>query len=120
MSNKLWHVFQQHDSGCHFSNDPGDGWPEPAVIVNSTFATGAAEWLAGETGSDAIHSATPRSTVEGFKLIPDRRAIQERLFHPRHEYGRRVGVAFDTTNGSYPAQGSEGKLGAAVAVAQGE
>jgi hypothetical protein len=114
-SNKLGDVLQQDELGSHVSDDGCDGRPEPAVIVSPTLATGRAERLAGEPGSDEIHSATPRLAVEGDEVIPDRSVIQPRLRHPLHEDGRRVGVPLNVSHGSYPCQGSEGEFESSVA-----
>lgn len=74
-----------------------------------------------ETGSDDIHPAMPRATVEGGDVIPDRRLIQVRFFHPRHEDGRCVGVPLNTSHGSYVDAGeSESELESSVSVEQAE
>jgi len=107
MSNNVWHIFQDDVSGLYFADDPCDVWPEPTVIVKSTARTRGAEWLAGESGCDDIHAATPRFAVEGYEVVPYRGLIQSRLAHPFHEDGRRVGVPFNVTHGSY-SEGFEG------------
>jgi hypothetical protein len=116
VSNKLWDVLQENVSGLNVTDDPGDFRPEPPVIVNSTFLTGSGEGLAGETGSDEIHSATPRFSVERGEVRPDRSLIQPLFFHPRHEYGRCVGVPLNVTHGSGDV--SEGELESSVAGAE--
>lgn len=118
ISNKLWHVLQHDESRSHLTHDPFDDRPEPPVIVSSTSGTGRGERLAGEAGSDEIHAATPRSTVEGVEVIPDRRRIQGRVSHPRHEDGRRVALPLNVSHGSYPCHGSECKLESSVARAE--
>jgi hypothetical protein len=120
MSKKLRDVLQQDESGFHVTDDPLNVWPEPTIIVNSTLFPGGREWLAGETGSDDIHSSTPRSTVERGNIIPYRALIQARLFHPFHEDGRCVAVPLNTSHGSYPCQRSESKFSSSVPVAQGD
>ena len=117
-SNKLGDVLQQDESGSQVSDDGCDGWPEPALIVSSTLLPSRAERLARETGSDEIHSATPRSAVERGEVIPDRSLIQTRLRHPLHENGRCVGVPLNVSHGSYPCHGSEGELESSVAGAE--
>lgn len=117
-SNKLGDVLQQDESGSQVSDDGCDGWPEPALIVSSTLLPSRAERLARETGSDEIHSATPRAAVEGGEVIPDRSLIQTRLRHPLHENGRCVGVPLNVSHGSYPCHGSEGELESSVAGAE--
>lgn len=108
-SNKSGDVLHEHESRSHLSHDPGNVRPQPSLIIDTEAAPGCGERLTVETGSDEIHSATPRATVEAGDVIPDRRRIQGRLFHPCHESGRRVGVPLNTSHGSYVV-GSEGKL----------
>lgn len=100
MPNKSGHVLQDDVSGSHVSDDSSDIGPYPPFVVESAPLAGGAERLAGETGSDDIHSSTPRSAVEGAQIVPDRRLIQGRLFHPCHESGRRVGVPLNVTHSS--------------------
>lgn len=119
-SNKLGDVLQQDESRSHVTDDPCDVRPEPPVIVSSTLPACDRERLAGEAGSDEIHSATPRATVEGDEVIPDRSLIQPRLAHPFHEDGRCVGIPLNVSHGSYPCQGSEGELESSVAGAEME
>jgi hypothetical protein len=114
VSNNTWHVLQHDESRSHLTNDAGDVRPEPTVIVNSTPLSGQAERLTWETGSDEIHSSTPRCAVEGFNVIPDRCLIQPRLRHPFHENGRRVGVPLNVSHGSYPCHGSQRELESSV------
>ena len=56
------------------------------------------ERLARIASSDDVHRAAPRAAVEGGNVVPDRRRIQGRVFHPRHEDGRGVGVPLDMTH----------------------
>jgi len=65
MSDELSDILQQDVSGSNVTDDPADGWPEPTIICNSGLGPCGAEGLAGETGSDNIHSPTPRSAVKG-------------------------------------------------------
>lgn len=76
-----WHVLQEHVAGSYVANDSDDIGPNPAVVSLSLTLSGKAERLAGETCSEAIHDATPRSAVEGSEIIPDRRVIQLTAFH---------------------------------------
>ena len=99
-ANKSGDVLQEHEPGFHVSHDPGNVRPQPSLIIDTVTPPCARERLAVETGSDDIHAATPRATVERGDVIPDRRSIQVRLFHPCHESGRRVGVPLNTHHGS--------------------
>jgi hypothetical protein len=99
-SNNVGDVLQPDVSGSHFSHDPGNVWPEPSLIIDTPPLPGCGEGLAVETGSDDIHSLMPRAAVEGGDVIPDRRLIQVRFFHPGHESGRCVGVPLNTHHSS--------------------
>ncbi|GAH89410.1 unnamed protein product, partial [marine sediment metagenome] len=81
--NEAWHVLQPHVSGSHVHTDPKDSRPEPAGVVRAAPPAGVAPGLAGEPRTDDIHSAAPRSAVEGSNVIPDRRRIQALVRHPR-------------------------------------
>ena len=116
MANNAWDVLQEHVSGSNVTDDPADVWPEPTVIVSSGALAGGAEGLAGETGSDEIHSATPRASVKGAQVRPDRCAIQARFVHPRHESGRCVGVPLNVSHGA--GDSSHGELESAVSGAE--
>src|SRR5262245_26913878 len=118
MSNKLWHVLQEHESRSHLSHAPADGRPEPAIIVNSTLVPGGTERLAGEAGGDEV-SSSEQVCREGLHLSPPSGLIQARCLQPGHEDGRRGGVAFTVSQG--PAADSaqlEGELEPSVAGAQ--
>jgi hypothetical protein len=113
--NKSGDVFQENKSWSHVTNDPEDGRPEPAFVVNSVLVSRNAKWLAWETGSDAIHFSAPRFAIEGREIVPDRSAIQVLLCHPRHEIGRCVGIPLNVTYGSaWDSCKSEGKLESSV------
>jgi len=67
-----------------------DAIEEPAVIVGAEPSPGDAVGLAGIARHDAIHCATPCSSVEGGKVRPDRRRMEPPVFHARdHDAGSR-------------------------------
>ncbi len=118
-SNKSGDVLQEHESRSHVSHDPGNVRPEPSLIIDTVTPSCGRERLTVETGSDEIHSATPRATVERADVIPDRSEIQVRLFHPGHESGRCVAVPLNTSHGSYVEAGeAESEFESAVSVEQ--
>jgi hypothetical protein len=53
-------------------HDSQDLLDEEPVVAGSEVASDFAVWLARVSRSDAIHEATPRSSVEGGKVRPDR------------------------------------------------
>jgi len=119
--NKSGDVLQEHESRSHVSHDPGNVWPEPSLVIDTSTLSGRRERLAGEAGSDEIHPAAPRRTVEGGEVRPDRRPIQVRLVHPGHESGRCVGVPLNVSHGSGGDPGElEGELESSVAGAEVE
>ena len=93
-------VFEEDQTGLALSDDSSDVRPEVARVVFAALVAGDAERLARVTGRDEIHSSTPRCAVEGGQVVPDRRAIQGRVFHPRHESGRCVAVPLNMTHGA--------------------
>lgn len=88
-------VFQEDPAGLHFANDTSDVGPDPPLVFDALSGSGDAPGLARESRRDEIHDATPRSTVEGGYVTPDRSLIQGRVFHPRHECGCGVSLALD-------------------------
>lgn len=70
---------------------------------------GAGDVLAREAARDEIHDSTPRATIEGADVVPDRRLIQGLVFHPRHDRGRSVGFPFDIHDGTVGVSEGEGE-----------
>lgn len=91
-------VFDEHPFGLNFGDDAGDIVPEPSRVFLGELLAGNTDGLTGEAGSDEMNAATPWVAVECGNVIPDRRWIQRRVFHPRHESCRSVGFALDVTN----------------------
>jgi len=119
--NKSGDVLQEHVARSHVTDDPSDGRPEPPVIVSTLSLSGSGERLTRETGSDELHSASPRLSVERVEVRPDRSEIQPLLLHPLHEDGRCVAVPLNVTHGSaFHAGVSEAELETSVAGAEVE
>lgn len=98
-------VFEEAPFGLHLPDDPPDVWPEvPGVFFPASLAC-KAERLTGITGSEDMNAVTPRAAVEGGNVRPDRSLIQGRVFHPRHESGRREGFPLDVTNSAISGLG---------------
>lgn len=66
-------VFKEHPAGPAFADDPRDRGPQMAGVVLAAPLAGRRERLAGISRRQDIHNATPRSAVEGFNIVPDRR-----------------------------------------------
>jgi hypothetical protein len=91
-------VLEEHEGRLDLADDAGDMGPKVAQVVRAPTLARDGERLARIARSDDVHRAAPRSAVEGGNVVPDRRAIQGRVFHPRHEDGRGVGVPLDMTH----------------------
>jgi hypothetical protein len=72
--------------------------PQVALISLDESLSAKAMSLTGHAGNDAMNSATPRAAVESSHVRPDRRLIQGRFFHPRHEYRRGKDFPLDVTH----------------------
>ncbi len=93
-------ILEEAERGFDFRHDTGDVRPEMSWVFVAELASGDAKWLARIAAMDDIHHAAPRLAVKGGNVVPDRRAIQTLVFHPRHESCRRIGVPLDITHGS--------------------
>jgi len=96
--NKSRDVFEEAKRRFNLANDSRDVGPDPAVIVLSGLLAGDAPRLAGETGNDAIHAATPRPAVEGREIVPDRRIVQTARLHKRRQLRGSSGFPFDVND----------------------
>lgn len=119
-SNKPRHVLQEDNSGLHLANDLGDGRPDPPLVLLALPLAGGAPRLARESRSDEIHDSTPRATVEGGKVAPDRNRFQEPVRHARCQYRGGMSLPLDVTDRAKPSGSdkSEAEGEAPVAGAQ--
>lgn len=114
-------IFEEDEGRLAFADDAGDVGPEVARVVRAPALARDRERLARIARTDDIHRAAPRVAVEGGNVVPDRRAIQGRVFHPRHESGCGVGLPFDMAHSTIPGDGNgEPKVETACAGAEGE
>jgi hypothetical protein len=107
MSIEARDVFDEHERDSTLPDDPGDIGPNPALVLGASALPGDAPGLTGKSRSDEIHHSTPASSVERGEVIPNRRAAQGLVFHPRHEIGRGIGVPLDVANGASPSSGRQ-------------
>lgn len=91
-------ILEEHEGRLDLADDAGDMRPEVPRVICAPALARDRERLARIARSDDVHRAAPRAAVEGGNVVPDRRAIQGRVFHPRHEDGRGVGVPLDVTH----------------------
>lgn len=91
-------VLAEEQWGVAVVEDPQDVRPNVPFVVRAAALSGDREGLARVSTSDEIHRSAPRASIEGGQVVPDRRVIQVRRFHPRHESGCREGFPFDVTH----------------------
>jgi hypothetical protein len=65
--------------------DAGELGPEPARICGAELLAGRRAGLARVAAHDEIHCATPRSSVEGSEVSPERSRIEGSVFHARSQ-----------------------------------
>lgn len=111
-------VLEEAERRRDLPDDSSDVGPEVSGILSALARSRKAEGLTGVASSDEIHSAAPRSAVEGREIVPDRSRIQGRFLHPGHEDGRCEGFPLDIAHGATPSGQSE--VDAADSGAEGE
>ena len=80
-------VLEEAPGGLALSNNASDIWPEVAFVVFAAAMAGETERLTGVAASDEIHDPTPRASVEGSQVTPDRCRSQATLLHLRRQSG---------------------------------
>lgn len=114
-------ILEKDEGRLDLSNDPSDMRPEVARVVRTPALARDRERLARIARSNDVHRAAPRAAVKGGNVVPDRRAIQGRVFHPRHESGCGVGFPFDMAHSTISGDGDgEPEVEPARAGAEGE
>lgn len=98
-------ILEEDEGWLALADDAGDMRPEVARILGAEALACNRERLARIARSDDVHRAAPRAAVEAGNVVPDRRWIQGRLFHPCHENGRGVGFPFDMAHSSISGHG---------------
>ena len=114
-------ILEEDEGRFDFADDAGDMGPEVARIVRTSALARDRKWLARIARSDDVHRAAPRAAIEGSNIVPDRRWVQGRIFHPRHESGCGEGFPFDIAHSTISEDGDdEPKVEPASAGAEGE
>ena len=88
-------ILEEDEGRLDLADDAGDMRPEVARVVGAPAFARDGELLARIARSDDVHRAAPWAAVETGNVVPDRRVIQGRVFHPRHESGCGEGFPFD-------------------------
>jgi len=68
-----WGVFHEHETGSYLANNPCHFPPQAgALAVDACALACGADVLAWESARNNVNSASPRSSVKGSNVIPDR------------------------------------------------
>jgi hypothetical protein len=103
-SSESWGVFHEHEARSHLANGSCHLGPESAALSVESFAgSGDADVLARKAASDDIHHATPRLSVEGADVVPDRERRERAVVLTGAEHASGVVVDFDGAH-SAPAE----------------
>ncbi len=114
-------ILEEDEGRLDLANDAGDMRPEVPRVICAPALARDRERLARIARSDDVHRAAPRAAVESGNVVPDRCAIQGRVFHPRHESGCGVGFPFDMAHSTIAGDGDgEPEVEPACARAEGE
>jgi hypothetical protein len=72
-SNECWRVFHEDVARSYLANDAGHFHPESAALaVDPGTASGDADVLAGKAARHHVNNASPRPSVKGSDVIPNR------------------------------------------------
>jgi hypothetical protein len=98
-SNKeAWDVLQKDPPGLNVANDADNLRPDVAVVALAELLPGDAKRLTGESRSNEIHDSTPRASIEGSEVTPERSRIQGALFHTRRQDRGGIGFPLHVTD----------------------
>ncbi len=114
-------ILKKDEGRLDLADDAGDMRPEVTRIVHAAALARDGKWLARIARREDIHRATPWFAVEAGNIVPDRRAIQGRIFHPRHDNGCGEGFPFDMAHSTISGEcDGEPEVDASSAGAEGE
>lgn len=114
-------ILKKDEGRLDLADDAGDMRPEVTRIVRAPALARDGERLARIARREDIHRAAPWFAVETGNVIPDRRAIQGRIFHPRHDNGCGESFPFDIAHSTISGQcDGEPEVDPASAGAEGQ
>jgi hypothetical protein len=91
-------VLDADEPGLKDADDVGDVGPEVSLVLVGSLLPGDRERLTRDAAKDAVHEASPRASVEGSEVTPDRRCVQPPFFHAADQYAGRIGFPLDVTD----------------------
>lgn len=94
-------VFDKNVRRLNFVDDAGEMRPESALRAFDTpTLAGGADVLARESSRDDINVSTPRPSVEGPHIVPDRESLEYSVALPGKQDIAAVGINFNSANGA--------------------
>ena len=98
---KHWTILDEHPfSRTHFIDNSRHVLPHTGSLsVNPCSFSGGADVLAGKASRYDINTASPRSSVKGLNVVPDRERRQRAIVLSVHQDGSCVGVPFHSADG---------------------
>ena len=98
---KHWAVLHEDKAGSNFANDPCHVPPHgTGFSVDSGSLSSAGNVGAGEAARYDINTVSPRSSVKGLNIIPDRERRQAAVVLPSHEHACGIGVPLHSAHGA--------------------
>jgi hypothetical protein len=100
-------ILEEDEGRLDLADDASDVRPMVPRVRRAASPAGDREWLARISRAEDVHRAAPRDAVEVGNVVPDNRAIQGRVVHPRHENGRGVGFPLDVAQSTISGTGEQ-------------
>jgi len=121
-------VLHEDELRSNFANDSRHLFPEAGAFTRDAVASaGCADVLAGKPSRNHVDTASPRVSVKGSHVIPDRERLQNSIILALDEYSSGIGFIFDCADCSPSEQvsceyastspGKEGEFPWAVIIA---
>jgi hypothetical protein len=98
-----WAILHKREAGSYFANDAGHFPPEPGSFTFDSFSIGSAcgaDVLARESARNHINNASPRSSIKGSHIIPDREGRKASIILAGQKYIAGVGIELDGADGA--------------------
>src|SRR3990167_4915320 len=115
------HIFQKDNCRFGLSDDPSNVGPEVTGVGGSESLASDGKSLAGEASVDKIDAASPRASVEGAEVGPDRGTIQPSVLSTPNEHVLAERVRFAVGEGVIVGDDAlESTFDASNSAAQGE
>lgn len=85
-SSESWRVLHEDVVGFHFANDSDKFLPQSAAwVFESESLPSDADALTGKSARNHVNNASPRASVEGADIVPDRERRERAVVLPSQE-----------------------------------